>query len=276
MRVATVGNPNPYEFFGTFAGVPFWGGGLTLLAAAPGIGKTSWLLRQQFEASAAGIPAVLGCYEHTEAELKYRFIQQAKAMVGGAHGAVSDAAVNAKLAACSQAVLLALDDSRDTIRGLEERLIGEFGFPEYGYALVAVDYLNRIPVVGLTGMLPADQRSGQAATGLRELAKKHNWAIIAAAALKKESFRNTTWDLSDLDGDERVPYVADRVLLVSREGEVSKCGCLDLAVHTLKNRAGRIQTWKLQFWGERFYPVLEHEFDNHFHAPANQVIKEVA
>ena len=35
MRVATVGNPNPYEFFGTFAGVPFWGGGLTLLPAAP-------------------------------------------------------------------------------------------------------------------------------------------------------------------------------------------------------------------------------------------------
>ena len=95
------------------------------------------------------------------------------------------------------------------------------------------------------------------------------------AALKKESFRNTTWDLSDLDGDERVPYVADRVLLVSRAGEVSECGCLDLAVHTLKHRAGKIQTWKLQFWGERFYPVLEHELDNHFHPPANQVIKDV-
>ena len=69
-RAGIIGNPTPYQFFGTFAGLPFWPGGLSLLAAAPGIGKTSWLLRVVFEASASGFPAALGCYEHTEEELR--------------------------------------------------------------------------------------------------------------------------------------------------------------------------------------------------------------
>ena len=50
-RIASTGIPDPYHFFGTYAGLPFWGGGLTLLAAAPGIGKTSWMLRMLLEAA---------------------------------------------------------------------------------------------------------------------------------------------------------------------------------------------------------------------------------
>jgi hypothetical protein len=45
----TLGNPHPYTPFGVFAGLPFWGGGATVLAVAPGIGKTSWLPRMIFE-----------------------------------------------------------------------------------------------------------------------------------------------------------------------------------------------------------------------------------
>ena len=80
-RVATTGNPTPYQFFGTFAGLPFWSGGLTLLAAAPGIGKTSWLLRMLYEASDARFPAAIGCYEHTTDELKYRLHLQSQAAI---------------------------------------------------------------------------------------------------------------------------------------------------------------------------------------------------
>jgi hypothetical protein len=66
-------------------------------------------------------------------------------------------------------------------------------------------------------------------------------------------------DLSALLGDERVPYEADRVMLIQRSGTVQECGCVALDVHTLKNRVGPAQTWQLTFWGERFYPVLEGE-----------------
>jgi hypothetical protein len=56
-RIGVTGIPAPYHFFGTFAGLPFWGGGLTLLSAAPGIGKTSWMLHMLLNAAALGVPS---------------------------------------------------------------------------------------------------------------------------------------------------------------------------------------------------------------------------
>jgi hypothetical protein len=265
-RIASTGIPDPYRFFGTFAGISFWPGGLTLLPAAPGVGKTSWMLRMLLEAAAARVPAALGCYEHTEDELKFRLGRQAAARIGGAHGAAKGTAVEDVLAQSAEGVLLALNDRADTIRSLEETLIRLYGFPEQGDALVLVDYLNRIPVVGLSGVQPIETRSGDAAVELREMAKRHGWAVLVAAALQMESFTKKTdaYGLEDLFGDERVPYTADRVYLVTKDGRFAReCGCVDLLVHTLKDRTGPTRQFKLQFWGERFYPALEHE--THLH-----------
>src|SRR3990172_7827212 len=188
-RIGVTGIPDPYHFFGTFAGLPFWGGGLTLLSAAPGIGKTSWMLRMLLNAAALGVPSALGCYEHTEDELKFRHLRmllnaaalgvpsalgcyehtedelkfrlskQAEAMVGGPHAGVNVTDVEDTLAQSANGILLALDDKKDTMRSLEEALLKLYGFPEKGNALVLVDYLNRIPVVGLTGVQPVETRS---------------------------------------------------------------------------------------------------------------------
>jgi hypothetical protein len=128
--------------------------------------------------------------------------------------------------------------------------------------LIAVDYLNRVPVIGLTGMLGEDKKSGEAAASLREMARLHGWAVIAAAALKSAHF-TAGEELSALLGDERVPYEADRILLVQRNGEVAGCGCAPLEVNTLKDRTGPTRRFPMQFWGERFYPALEAEFHNH-------------
>jgi len=149
-----LGDPQPYTFFGTFGGLPFWPGGLTLLAAAPGVGKTSWLLRMIHEAAGADIPAALGCYEHTAEELKYRLRRQAEAAVAGSHGTASPQAVEAILARGGEAVLLSLSDQEDTVRAVEEMLLMDYGFPDRGTALLALDYLQRAPVVGLAGMVP--------------------------------------------------------------------------------------------------------------------------
>jgi len=131
-RIGVTGIPDPYHFFGTFAGLPFWGGGLTLLSAAPGIGKTSWMLRMLLNASAVNIPSTLGCYEHTEDELKFRLARQAEAVVGGPHGEASQANVEDVLAQSANGILLALDDKKDTVRSLEEALLKLYGFPERG------------------------------------------------------------------------------------------------------------------------------------------------
>ncbi len=261
-RSGILGNPQPYTPFGVFAGLPFWGGGLTLLAAAPGIGKTSWLLRMVFEAACARLPSAIGCYEHTPEELRFRLFLQTEALIAGPHANASQPMVEAALARASEAVLLSLNSREDTIRALEDILIHEYAFPITGPALVAVDYLNRVPVVGLTGMLNEEGRSGEAAAALREMARHHGWAIIAAAALKSERFTDGD-DLSALLGDERVPYEADRVLVVNRTGDVLDCGCTHLEVLTLKDRTGPARRWPIQFLGERFYPALEAEFHKH-------------
>jgi hypothetical protein len=115
-------------------------------------------------------------------------------------------------------------------------------------------------------------RSGDAAIELREMSKRHGWAVLAAAALDTASFNKEsgTYDLSDLFGDERVPYTADRVYLIAREAvSTLPCDCVELMVHTLKDRTGPMRQFDMQFWGERFYPVLANE--KHLHSPREVV-----
>jgi len=261
-RSGTLGDPQPYTPFGIFAGLSFWGGGLTLLAAAPGIGKTSWLLRMLYESASAHIASAIGCYEHTPEELRFRLFLQVEAMIAGPHAQAPQQKVEMALANASEAVLLSLNSQEDTVRALEDMLIHDYAFPIKGPALIAVDYLNRVPVIGLTGMMNEKGRSGEAAAALREVARHHGWAVIAAAALRSDHF-NAGDDLSALLGDERVPYEADRVLVVQRSGEIHKCGCVPLEVITLKDRTGPPRHWSMLFWGERFYPALETEFHKH-------------
>lgn len=265
-RSSAIGNPQPYEFFGTFAGITFWPGGLTLLGAAPGVGKTSWLLRIVGEAAEAGFPAAVGCYEHTPEELQYRLRLQAEATAGGAHGTPDERDVERCLARGGEAVLLSLSDQEDTVRALEETLIQDFGFPVHGPAIVAVDYLQRVPVVGLTGMLAEHVRAGEAAAALRALSRRHGWAVIAAAALEKGDFASDFSQgeaLRSLLGDERVPYEADRIYLARRMGPARSCGCVMLDVQTAKDRTGPARQWEVDFWGARFYPALPSEGETH-------------
>jgi len=255
-RAGMLGDPQPYSFFGTFGGLPFWPGGLTLLAAAPGVGKTSWLLRMIYEAAGADFPAALGCYEHTAEELKFRLRRQAEAVVAGPHGVASPQPVEVCLARGSQAVLLSLSDQEDTVRAVEEVLLMDYGFPERGTALLALDYLQRAPVLGLARMVPEERRGGEAAAALRDLARRRGWAVIAACALRADGFIGRG-ELSDLLGDERVAYEADRVLMLRREGTPRDCGCVTISASTLKDRTGPQRSFNLEFWGERFYPSME-------------------
>jgi hypothetical protein len=262
-RVGTIHQFTPYEMFAECAGIPFWPGSLTLLPACPGAGKTCLLLRILFEGALAGVPAAIACYEHTEEELKFRLRRQAQAMVVGPHNDASEKQVEGQLAECSAAVILASDYREDTIRSVEDRLLKDYGFPDQGPAIVAMDYLNIIPVVGLTGPVAVECRSGEAAAALRGMARKHSWAVIAAAALRSDSFSKELPGLEDLFGDERVPYEADRVFYMKKEGKPRPCGCVRLTVHALKDRTAPSRTWPMDFWGENYFPAVEAEFDLH-------------
>jgi hypothetical protein len=183
--------------------------------------------------------------------------------VVGPHTDASENQIEQQLAECSAAVIIASDYREDTVRSIEDMLLKEYGFPEKGPAIVAVDYLNIIPVVGLTGLVAVEFRSGEAAAALRGMARKHGWAVITAAALKSDSFSKALPGLEDLFGDERVPYEADRVLYIKKEGAPRRCGCIRLTVHALKDRTAPIRTWPMDFWGENYFPAIEAEFDLH-------------
>ena len=69
------------------------------------------------------------------------------------------------LAKAANAVLEPANKNEDTARSIEERLINVYSFPKYGDALVVVDYLSLVPVVGLTGMVDPVRQGGEAAGG---------------------------------------------------------------------------------------------------------------
>lgn len=253
-RCASVTDVHPYAFFGTFGDLPFWPGGLTLLAAGPGIGKTSWLLRMVHEAAMQGFPAAIGCYEHTAAELRYRLARQACAALGGAHEECDPQAAEEYLAQGGQSVLLPLVDAEDTVRSIEGSLIEEYGFPQSGPALLAVDYLQRIPVTGLIGQLGEESRGGEAAAALRALARRRNWAVIAACAVRAGIPENVPPELDFLLGDERTRYEPDRILYLNQASRLP-CGCVQSRVWVLKDRTEKLREWNLGFWGARFFPA---------------------
>jgi KaiC/GvpD/RAD55 family RecA-like ATPase len=146
-RSATITVSNPYQPFGTFAGLAFWPGGLTLIGAKPGIGKTSWLIRMVREAAQQGISAALAYYEHTDEELQWRANLQTLAVVGGPHKNVDEIRAADESARSSEMVLLALTPGI-TVRSLEQTLIKKYQFLVAKPALVGVDYLSLRPSDG--------------------------------------------------------------------------------------------------------------------------------
>jgi len=267
MRLNTIGSHTSYQIFGTFSAVPtsFWRGSLTLIAAPPGVGKTSWALDMVADAAAQGIPAAIGCYEHTEQELAERLRRQAAGKVFGAHpedpNDIYDPAVERLLAQAGNAVLLHLNSETDTLRTYEDMLLHDEGFPADAPALVVLDYIQRAPVVNRMGQLITDDtRAGEAAAALKRMALEHGWGVVGISAMEKTSFTPADLDLlrtnpeqtlATLLGDERLVYEADRVFVLYRM-ETLPCGCCyRWARLTAKNRLGRTGVDEVLFWGQR-------------------------
>ena len=273
MRLNTIGSHTGYEIFGSFSAVPtsFWQGSLTLIAAPPGVGKTSWALDMVADAAAQGTPAAIGCYEHTEQELAQRLRQQAAGKIFGPHpndtGDIYDPAVERLLARAGNAVLLHLNSATDTLRTYEDALLHDEGFPANGPALVVLDYIQRAPVINRMGQLITDDtRAGEAAAALKRMALEHGWGVVGISAMEKTSFTpadlellrtNPEQTLATLLGDERLVYEADRVFVLYRL-ETLPCGCCyRWARLTAKNRLGRTGMDEVLFWGQRTLAVQD-------------------
>lgn len=246
----------PYTIQGVYGELPYWPGSLTVVAAAPGAGKTSWMLRAMAEAAADGFPAAFACYEHTPDELDYRLRKQAEAIVAGAHAPADETAVQHTLAKWRGAVLMELDDRTDTVNILEHTLIKNLRFPEKSFALVVVDYLQRVPVANITGWGYEQTRAGEAAAALRAMARRHSWAVVAISAAKSETFYQKQGGMDALLGDERIAYEADRVIWASVDA-THACGCTKWYIEVLKDRTAPKRSFSMFFYAERFYPSIQ-------------------
>lgn len=251
---------DPYSPFFSHFDLSFWSGGLTLLAAAPGTGKTSWLLQMAAEAAYRNIPAALVCYEHTPDELFYRLVNQARAICWGPHDwgpEYEEEKFLNVLAPRTRVTLIQAHDNRDTVRAIRQTLIDDHAFTPGQPAFLAIDYLQRIPVLNATGLVREDIRSGEAAAALRELARETGWAVIAAAAVRSNAFTPTDDpefhpDLSLLLGDERVAYEPDRIIYLQHKHSLPCQCCARLTAYVLKDRTAPLRAIPLLFWGGRF------------------------
>ena len=236
-------------------------GTLTLVAGQPGAGKTSWLLNISADAVESGHRAAFACYEHTVDEMAQRLHLQARAIAAeDAHREADEATVAQTLASWQGLVLVELDYETDTVRALEDHLIRQYRFPQAPSPdecpLVVVDYLQRIPVTTIGGLVREETRAGEAAAALRAMARRRGWAVVAISALDAKSFTSDTHSLADLLGDERVAYESDVVVVITTANRFS-CGCNAWTVEFLKDRfapAPRYQ--QMYYWGERYYASL--------------------
>lgn len=271
--LSQIQDATPYHPFGMFAGLPFWPGGLTLVAAAPGVGKTSWVLHILAEAARQGHPAAFLCYEHSPEELRYRLRAQAAGLVFGPHPTGEETtgkgiqAIEERLAESARLYLHHPNDRTDTPERLERLLLDELSAMARRPVLVGVDYLQRVPFVDFSGRIltAAQGRDGAVAAAFKRMALENGWHILLIAALEKNRFTakslaealrvNPAAALGALLGDERVVYEADRVFVLFREG-THPCGCCyDWRLIVAKNRIGPLQNLYLSFWGQRFLPA---------------------
>jgi hypothetical protein len=240
---------------GVFSGLEFHPGSLTLVAGAPGAGKTSFLLGAAAAFAGAGLPTLYLSYEPTPEELAGRLRALAAALTAGPHGTPDPGAVRAWLADRAGLRVLYASVETDTLGLVEGELYRALrpGAP----AFLAVDYLQVVPAFDVGGgLLPPHLRPGRAAVELKRLAQRNGWAVAAAAALRAPAAAaSRPPDIFDLLGDERAAYEADRVLAVA-PGPAAPCGCRKAALWVLKDRRGAVRTETRYFCGAR-YAFLE-------------------
>ena len=244
-----------------FHGFPFRAGEVTLLAAAPGAGKTSWALALASTATAQKIPTGFFCYEMTPYEILERLGRQATGKTLADPHDEPDGEEGQRLLAQAGMMLVETPTEKDTPDRLVQ--IMEEAFPHASPALLVVDYLQRVPYVDHEGRrLGAHQgRDGTVVGKFKRIAQEKGWHVLLIAALEKTFFvpdmkllQNPARILATLLGDERVVYDPDRVLALFR-GKTHSCGCCyDLNLVVAKDRRGPVQVQAWVFRGRWFLP----------------------
>jgi len=239
------------------------GGDLVILAARPGVGKTSFALNLAVNAAKAGTSVAFFSLEMSAGQLVQRILC-AEARIGlhkirggfineGDWGAIADASNRlAKLE-------LFIDDSPGlSILEARAKARRELRSVESGKGLIIVDYLQLMqpPQTRRDGNRAVEV--GEISRGLKVLAKEMNMPVIALSQLSRavEMRGKKRPQLSDLRESGSIEQDADIVMFIDRsmdEIEAEQDGRPDLGTADLivaKHRNGPTRDIKLAFVSE--------------------------
>jgi replicative DNA helicase len=256
---AITGTPSGFDDLDNITG-GFQPGNLIVLAARPGMGKSSLAANFAEHAALSGDQAVaLFSLEMSEGELAQRFIASQASVKGDdlRKGKVPNSRWAKILAASNRlaASSLFVDDSSDLsvldLRAKVRRLAQQ---QAEGLSLVVVDYLQLMRAAGVS-----DNRAeqvGQISRGLKTLARELEVPVIALSQLNRgvEQRADKRPMLSDLRESGAIEQDADLVMFIYRDEYYDDDSEDDgiAEVHIAKHRNGGLGTVKLTFQGE--YP----------------------
>ncbi|MDR3307600.1 MAG: replicative DNA helicase [Coriobacteriales bacterium] len=235
------------------------GGDLLILAARPGVGKTSLALNIAVNAAKAGSSVAFFSLEMPSVELTQRLLA-AEALLDShriRNGRLSDADWKQVVTACSKmdSYKLSIDDSPGlSILELRAKARRQLRNVEPGTGLIVVDYLQLMQSHS-TRQMERYAEVGEISRGLKVLAKELGMPVLALSQLSRavEGRGNKRPQLSDLRESGNLEQDADVVMFIDRavnEEEAGKNGRPELGVANLivgKHRHGAVRDIELVF-----------------------------
>ncbi|MFM7616412.1 MAG: DnaB-like helicase C-terminal domain-containing protein [Actinomycetes bacterium] len=218
-------------------------GQLTLVGGRPGIGKTILVLQWARRFALAGVPTAVVCYEHPPREVTERLlaievrmsarddeqvlIDAARDLVRrvilagepigtAAEHPLADEAIR-RATHWGANLRIAGGSGRATDLEAIERIAEEIG----SGGVVIVDYLQKVPLTG--DHTTDDERSLAAAEGLKDIALRHNVAVVATAAGDHAGIEARRLRLGDLRGSAALAHECDVAITLNEKARaVSK------------------------------------------------------
>jgi len=223
---------------------------LTILAARPGLGKTSLGLNIARNASTEGNKVLFISIEMSRAELVDRLLcSVAEVSLHLARSGIIQKDTYRKLADAGNSMYnmpLVIADKPGAQLSDIERIVGQEAARTPALRLVVVDYIQLVNAMD-KGM-SREQEVSLISRTLKKIARRYGVAVLALSQLSRASEKreDSKPRLSDLRDSGAIEQDADVVLFLSKQNQVSSV----IDVHCAKNRNGPTGSLSLEFRAE--------------------------
>ena len=221
----------------------FRSGDLVLLGGPQGMGKTTWMLQVARNVARQGRPVVYFCYEHDQTTMLIRLVALEAGLIGGIEApdinrirttfesadglgrsltqrlADTTGGVEALDVVQEYSDRLHIHRSSGTSTTMKQIMATiEAVREQHGTSpFVCVDYLQKVPVPGLT----EDERVTAVTEQLKDMTLDHEVPVLAVVASDKEGIESgKRMRVNHMRGSSALAYEADTVLMLNNKYDV--------------------------------------------------------